>query len=308
MLVERHDGSLWTLVRTGYGIGQSISTDRGKTWSLGQDTGINSPGTRFFIRRLASGKLILVHNNPPAGVKGRSHMTAQLSNDDGKTWDAGIVIDERKNVSYPDGTQGPDGRIYVIYDRERTGAKEILMAVLTEADIEAGKIVSPEGRLRVLVNQATGVSSSPRARTRSSALRDNTDGAKLLTGPAAKIDGPSAPQPLTSTSLLFNDRRYTPGMLPEALKGVRYVRGPLEGSQVKCSQDGAVYVVTPLKDRNEDSIAAALEAAGFERANVPEFLLFGDAGANACTVFQKQMKSGETLTLGKWGVLLLPAQ
>jgi hypothetical protein len=35
MIVERKDGSLWMLVRTNYGIGQSVSTDRGKTWKGG---------------------------------------------------------------------------------------------------------------------------------------------------------------------------------------------------------------------------------------------------------------------------------
>jgi hypothetical protein len=60
-------------------------------------------------------------------------------------------------VSYADGTQAPDGMIYAIYDRDRYSDKNILMAAVTESDIEAGKIVSPHGRLRVLVNQATGV-------------------------------------------------------------------------------------------------------------------------------------------------------
>lgn len=33
MIVERKDRSLWMLVRTSYGIGESISKNRGKTWS-----------------------------------------------------------------------------------------------------------------------------------------------------------------------------------------------------------------------------------------------------------------------------------
>lgn len=32
MIVERRDGTLWMLVRTGYGIGESFSEDGGKTW------------------------------------------------------------------------------------------------------------------------------------------------------------------------------------------------------------------------------------------------------------------------------------
>ncbi|MBN1345090.1 MAG: exo-alpha-sialidase [Phycisphaerae bacterium] len=151
MLVEKKDGSWWVLVRTSYGIGQSFSKDRGKTWSPGEDSGIKGPSSRFFIRRLKSGKLLLVNHY---NYTGRSHMTASLSDDDGKTWTHHLLLDERKNVSYPDGVQAPDGRVYVIYDRERTKDKEILMAVFTEQDVAAEKCVSDAARLRVLVNKA----------------------------------------------------------------------------------------------------------------------------------------------------------
>jgi len=157
MVVERKDGSLWMVVRTQYGLGESFSTDRGKTWSEGQPakTVSHIPHARFFIRRLASGKLLFVKHNPPT-QKGRSHLTAFLSDDDGQTWYGGLMIDERPSVSYPDGVQAPDGTIYLIYDFERTGAREILMAAFTEEDVAAAKCVSEKARLRVLVNKATG--------------------------------------------------------------------------------------------------------------------------------------------------------
>jgi len=150
MLVERADGSWWVLVRMPYGIGESVSRDGGKTWSPGRDSGIKGPNARFFITRLKSGKLLIVNHYK---FKSRDHMTASLSDDDGKTWYGHLLLDERKHVSYPDGVQAPDGRIYLIYDRERHGAKEILMAVVTEQDIAAGKCTSKHARLRVLVNK-----------------------------------------------------------------------------------------------------------------------------------------------------------
>ena len=67
------------------------------------------------------------------------------------------MLDERLNVSYPDGDQDKDGTIYVIYDWERYKDKEILMARFTEEDVLAGKIVSSNGALRLLVNKATAV-------------------------------------------------------------------------------------------------------------------------------------------------------
>lgn len=155
MVIERRDGSLWTLVRTEYGIGESVSSDRGKTWSDGQPSGIPHVNSRFFIRRLASGKLLLVTHEPP-DKKTRSHLIAHLSDDDGKTWRGGLILDERTGVSYPDGVQAPDGTIYVIYDFARTAEKQILMATFTEDDIAAGKWSSNRARQRVIVNQATG--------------------------------------------------------------------------------------------------------------------------------------------------------
>ena len=43
MIVERKDGSLWMLVRTQYGIGQSVSVDKGATWSQGGPSGSGGP-------------------------------------------------------------------------------------------------------------------------------------------------------------------------------------------------------------------------------------------------------------------------
>jgi hypothetical protein len=151
MLIERKDGSWWVLVRTSYGIGESMSKDHGNTWSPGRDSGIAGPGARFFVRRLRSGRLLMVNHYK---FTNRSHMTASLSDDDGKSWYGHLLLDGRTNVSYPDGIEAPDGRIYVIYDRERSKAKEILMAVFTEKDVAVGKPVSDVARLKVLVNRA----------------------------------------------------------------------------------------------------------------------------------------------------------
>jgi hypothetical protein len=98
---------------------------------------------------------VLIRHAPPEGNK-RSHLTAWLSKDDGKSWSGGLMLDERLGVSYPDGVEAPDGRLFVIYDRERSGAKEILMSIVTEDDIAAGAILSPGSRLRVLVDRASG--------------------------------------------------------------------------------------------------------------------------------------------------------
>lgn len=156
MFVEREDGSLWVLVRTTYGIGESISTDRGRTWPELTPSAIPHTPARFFIRRLGSGSLLLVKHGPLDTVSGRSHLTAYLSKDDGKTWSGGLLLDERRGVSYPDGQQTPDGLIRIIYDHDRVGDREILMATFREEDVAAGRPVSGAVRLRQPVSKATG--------------------------------------------------------------------------------------------------------------------------------------------------------
>ena len=68
-------------------------------------------------------------------------MTVKLSDDDGKTWAYSVCIDDRNELSYPD-ADFYGGRIYLTYDRERRGAKEILFTSFTEEDVING--VKPE--------------------------------------------------------------------------------------------------------------------------------------------------------------------
>ena len=137
MIVERRDGSLWMLVRTEYGIGESVSKDKGKTWSELQPSVLKHPSARFFIRRLASGNLLLVKHGSIDMAAGRSHLMAFLSADDGASWSPGLLLDAREQVSYPDGQQDADGVIHIIYDRSRYTDQEILMVTFTEEDILA---------------------------------------------------------------------------------------------------------------------------------------------------------------------------
>lgn len=150
MIVERKDKSLWMLIRTGGGaLWESTSTDRGRTWSAARSSGIPSPGSRFFLRRLASGNLLLVNHQTN---KSRSHLTARVSKDDGKSWSDGLLLDERMGVSYPDAIES-NGVISVVYDRDRLGDGEILLAAFTERDAMAGRDVSGKVRLRQTISR-----------------------------------------------------------------------------------------------------------------------------------------------------------
>lgn len=304
MIIQRKDGSLWQWVRTRYGIGTCESTDGGATWTEVTPSDVAHATARFFVRRLASDNLLLVKHGPIDERIGRSHLTAFLSKDEGKTWQGGLLLDERPGVSYPDGFQGDDGRIYIIYDFDRKGDKTILMAVFMEADILAGKDVSGKVRQRILINQATGV--NPTRKGAKIELKSHSDGAKPLQGKAAELkptnSGDSC-QAFEKGAKLFTDRDYVVEELPALFKDRRFVLASIDGTGVEAVQGGVVFAITPLPNRNKDSVAAQLEKQGFEKVAQPEFRLFGSP-ANICTTFQKNVAAGEKIDMAKWGVLI----
>lgn len=153
MVVERRDGSLWMLARTAKGIMQTTSTDGGRTWAEPTEpAGIRQPVARFHLRRLASGRILLVkHGDKLDAHEGRVKLSAWLSDDDGATWGGGLVLDDRPGVSYPDGFQAPDGTIYISYDRNRATDGEILLARFTEDDVLAGRPMGPKSALKMLI-------------------------------------------------------------------------------------------------------------------------------------------------------------
>jgi hypothetical protein len=153
MVVEKTDGTLWMLVRTSQGIGESLSADRGRTWSALSASALQHPSSRFFIYRLDSGNLLLVKHGPLHRKTRRSHLTAYVSTDDGESWSTGLLLDEREGVSYPDGQQSEDGTIYIVYDHSRTGDREILMSRFTEDDVHAGGLDRSDGGLRLVVSR-----------------------------------------------------------------------------------------------------------------------------------------------------------
>ena len=67
MMVELKDGRLWMLARTKGQPHESFSTDGGKTWSTPKQAAtVQNVNARFFLRRLKSGRILLVKNGSPA--------------------------------------------------------------------------------------------------------------------------------------------------------------------------------------------------------------------------------------------------
>lgn len=144
MLLEQRDGSLRMLVRSLAGIGESRSIDGGRSWDPGRLTAIPAPNARFHLRRLRSGRVLLVANrSDPAEFRqpwrARRNLTAWLSDDDGATWPWSLLLDPREATSYPDADEDRDGRIWLAWDHERYRAGDILLGCVREADILAGR-------------------------------------------------------------------------------------------------------------------------------------------------------------------------
>ncbi len=308
MFIERKDGAIWVLSRTKYGIGESVSSDRGKTWPDLTPSALRHPSARFFIRRLNSGNLLLVKHGPIDKRTDRSLLTAYVSADEGKTWTGGLMLDERKGVSYPDGQQTADGLIRIIYDYNRTSDRQILLATFREEDVAAGKIVSKSARLRQVVSAGSG--GRERAKTanvKPAAVEANQDGQPMRKDPPGSLaaDGAEA-ETFASEALLFTDRKYTVSECPPALAGCRFLRIKLDGKKtLRCSRAGVVYFLTPVPARNRDSCTQMLLDQGFQKVQVPEVRLFDPANShNFCTLYQKACKEGETVAIGKWAVPL----
>ena len=132
MVYQKKNGDLRMMARTKFGyIAETTSHDMGETWTEAKSSGITHADSRFFVSRTPSGRILLIYNDHPTE---RTNMTLALSEDDGETWAYKRCIDTRAWISYPDADFFGD-RIYLTYDRERTGEREILFASFTEDDI-----------------------------------------------------------------------------------------------------------------------------------------------------------------------------
>lgn len=142
MAYEKKSGDIRMFARTTNtgDLAESTSHDMGLTWDEAKNSGITSPSSRFFVSRTPSGRIMLVHNDHPVE---RRNMTIKLSEDDGATWKYSRCIDSRNGLSYPD-ADFFGGEIYLTYDRERTGAREILFTRFTEEDI-----IDPERQIEI---------------------------------------------------------------------------------------------------------------------------------------------------------------
>ncbi len=159
--IQREDGRLWALYRTTGGrLFEGFSDDEGDSWIDIRETGIPNPGTKPFLLKLASGRVLLLNNatfasrvgykdRPPPADKysGRSFLTAALSEDDGRTFCAELVLDRDRFVCYPSAIQDPEGVIHIVYRMKTELAYSWVGGPIedTSTGLEAGTAVARVG-------------------------------------------------------------------------------------------------------------------------------------------------------------------
>lgn len=153
-VVEMPNGGFKIWLRNNRSPMEATTTDAGRTWSVTTNANFKGPATRVVVRRLKSGRILLVAHGAIDENPGRSKLTAFLSEDDGVSWKGGLLLDERENSSYPDADEAPDGTIYVVWDNDRCVRREILCARFTESDVLAGKMVNANSETGLQVSVA----------------------------------------------------------------------------------------------------------------------------------------------------------
>ena len=143
VLERRTPGELLMFARSNCGrYALSRSQDYGATWSPAAPGPLTAADSRLFVRRLRSGRVLLILNNHE--IIHRRDMCAFLSDDDGETFPHRLLLDPRDAVSYPDAVEDETGAITVVYDHLRMPNGEILLSRFREADILAGQFVSAD--------------------------------------------------------------------------------------------------------------------------------------------------------------------
>jgi sialidase-1 len=134
-ITQLRDGRMWLLIRTNWGeFWSGYSRDGGRFWNVLQPSDIAASSAPALLKRLQSGRLLLLWNRPfPEGKDSwplsggdglwsdvpvsnfREELSLSLSEDDGKTWSTPVVIARQggARLSYPYAFEYQPGEIWL---------------------------------------------------------------------------------------------------------------------------------------------------------------------------------------------------
>ena len=161
-VVELDGERLMVYSRCAQAIKKSYSYDFGATWSE-EEVAFPHVGSLAMIRTLPSGNIVLIKHGESftEATPDRRDLTAFISKDGGRTYEGGLLLDEREGVSYPDIAIGKDGEIIVQYDYHRTTDAQILFARFTEEDVLAGEFKSDRSGTKFIIKDTDGIKGHP---------------------------------------------------------------------------------------------------------------------------------------------------
>lgn len=127
-MVLRSCGTAWSY--------RSTSSDNGQTWSRPSEF-IYNPATDLSVAQLGGGKVAVVKNCRYDNKM--THMTKGLyvymTRHNGELWYGGLQVDKREGVSSPV-TAVAGSRIYVAYTWMNKGVNDILLASMSESEVD----------------------------------------------------------------------------------------------------------------------------------------------------------------------------
>lgn len=119
-LTQLRDGRLWILLRSYHGhFYECFSEDKGRTWSAPVASAIKASGSPGLLRRLTSGRLVLLWNRfakgRPKRLGRREELSMAFSEDDGKRWTEPVILvrERGKRQSYPQVFERRPGELWV---------------------------------------------------------------------------------------------------------------------------------------------------------------------------------------------------
>lgn len=114
---------------------------------------------------------------------------------------------------------------------------------------------------------------------------------------------------------VFSDRSnyFVSEKVPEAFRAMQFIFEPIGGGSFRAKNSGVLYALTPSKDRAGTSPQETeLAAMGFMRMTTnidPDYEVqtFGERAVDRSRIYVKSVVEGETITVGKWALLMCPS-
>lgn len=103
----------------------AYSDDNGWTWSEALPTGLPNPDAAVDALRLRDGRILIAYND---AERGRENLRLALSGDEGRTWEAGTMLEAEphEEFSYPNLVEDRRGRIHLTYTWRRERIRHIM--------------------------------------------------------------------------------------------------------------------------------------------------------------------------------------